>query len=476
MQQVSQFAVFGFNTQKQDILDSDIFVTINYSILTGALICMQCDIDVQISQLQFVAHGIQISALILRSISTVQVTKVNISFRFTSNFSSGLINHVNQSIKIFTISQSLLTGFNNLSSVSNGYICSKLSVDIQILVNQFSVCVQNTVKFGSSLFIGTLSQTESQTCGNICNNNQFVTYGLCSHQPQFSTLLQNETVICEYPFVFNAVVNTCECDLGFFLNVTYCVNVIMQFSMVQKNATVLEITLKNEIQKTEIELKTAFISLEQLIMFNITALTQNVNNNDKILNQSIQSMNDTIHKNLNDLRIQNANQISTLTGFIENKHIITVNTLKTKMDENQQNIKNNFSAIANTMATQTYVKAVYDSLLGTLSTQAYLTSVYNNIMAAVSVANPCKSWPGSVNENGLCKCTYQGQSAFCPNFNSCCKFDSSSSSSHASGSSFYHSLQCANGISRQASSQSSGEDSYSRINSICGFAKYYTNL
>ncbi|CAL6096527.1 Hypothetical_protein [Hexamita inflata] len=383
MQQVSQFSVFGFNTQKQDILDSDIFVAINYSILTGALICMQCDIDIQQSQLQFVAHGAQISALILRSISTVQVTKVNISFRFTSNFSSGLINHVNQSIKTFTISQSILTGFNNFSSVSNGYICSKLSVDIQILVNQFSVCVENTVRFGSSSFFGTLSQPESLTCANICNNYQFVTYGLCIPQLQFSILLQNETVICEYPFVFNAVLSTCECDFGFFLNMTYCVNVTMQFSMIQKNATILEIALQNEIQKTQIELKTAFIGLEQLIMFNITALTQNMNDNDKILNLNIQAMNDTIHKNLNDLRAQNANQISSLTGLIENKHILTVNTLKTKMDENQLNIKNNFSAIANSMATQTYVKAVYDSLLGTLSTQTYLTSVYNNIMAAI---------------------------------------------------------------------------------------------
>ncbi|CAL5985634.1 Hypothetical_protein [Hexamita inflata] len=686
MQQVSQFAVFGFNTQKQDILDSDIFVTINYSILTGALICMQCDIDVQMSQIQFIAHGVQISALILRSINTVQVTNVNISFRFTSNFSSGIINHVNQSIQSFTISQSILTGFNNFQSVQNGYICSQLSVDIQILVNQFSVCVENTVRFGSSSFQATVSQPESLICSRICNNNKFVTYGLCSFQPQFSTLLQNETVICEYPFVFNAVLSTCECDFGFFLNETSCVNVIMQFSIIQKNATVLEITLKNEIQKTEIELKAAFIGLENLIMSNITTLTMNMNENDKLINQNIistnntihksinemitennikfstltglieskhiltlnqltnvqsalknqievqtalivdnqqniksnfsslnttlkdkldvqtilinnnqlniknnftaqkdqitylqsnltlslnnidqhiastsnehradltnvnntlknkfdiqaalitdnqlsiknnftaqkdqitdfknnvvstlnlmdthitsfqninsandkkineniKSMNETIHKNLNDSMTQNANQISTLTGFIENKHILTVNTLKTKMDENQLNIKNNFSAIANTMATQSQVQSVYDNLLGTVSTQTYLTSVYNNLMAAVNAIavaqNPCKQWPGSVNENGLCKCAYIGQNNFCPNFNSCCIFNPQTKTRYNNQDYYKNSLQCINGITRTGSEYPNMQQASDSINSICGGAKYYVNL
>ncbi|CAL6087103.1 Hypothetical_protein [Hexamita inflata] len=507
-----------------------------------------------------------------------------------SNFSSGLINHIDQAITTFTISQSRLTGFNNCSSVSNGYICSKLSVDIQIQVNQFSVCVENTVRFGSSSFFATLSQPESLTCSGICKNNYFITYGLCSLQPQFSTLLQNETVICEYPFVFNAQQSTCECDFGFFLNVTYCVNVIMQFSIIQKNATGLEIALKNEIQKTEIELKTAFSGLEQLILSNITALTLNMNDNDnsinqniisanntihnninemrtesnnkfstlnglienkhiltlnqltnvqnviknqleeqnvlivdyqlninnnftaqkdqitdlknnvvstlnlmeahitsfqnsnsandKITNENIKSMNETILKNLNDLKVENTNQLNNLAGFIENKHNLTVNTLKNKMDENQLNMKNNFSAISNTMATQSYVKSVYDSLLGTVSTQTYLTSVYNNIMAAVNAVaiaqSPCQSWPGSVNENGLCKCAYKGGNTYCPNLQSCCKFDEDIYSNNDYDM-YKYSLQCANGVTRDGQYDRIDIIAYNIINSFCGGAKYYTN-
>ncbi|CAL6070591.1 Hypothetical_protein [Hexamita inflata] len=350
MQQVSQFAVFGFNTQSQDVIDSDIFVTINYSILTGALICLQCNIDIQTSHLQFVAHGIQISAIILKSINIIKLSEVHISFRFQSNLSSGIVNQVNQSITTFSISQSIITGFNYLTSASNGYMCSKLFGDIQVEIFSLYVCVDNTQQFGSSSFTATLTQRETLLCTDICKANNYVTYGLCLKQPEFSQLLQNSTVICEYPFVFNSHMNSCECDFGFFLNVSYCVNVINQFSITQKNATNLE----SEFRKTEIELKTAFIGLEQLILSNISELTEN----NQIINNNILNINQTINKNINEMRTENVNQFNVMTANNEiihlqatedlnNVRIILLNSLDTQttlINENQLNMKNNFTA------------------------------------------------------------------------------------------------------------------------------------
>ncbi|CAL6059306.1 Hypothetical_protein [Hexamita inflata] len=382
MQQVSQFAVFGFNTQKQDILDSDIFVTINYSILIGALVCMQCNIDIKQSQLQFVAYGVQISALILQSINTVQISKVNISFRFRSNFSSGLVNHVNQSLTTFSITESILSGFNNISSVQNGYICSKLSAAIQIEINKFQVCAENTQRFGSSLHYATITGAETLSCADLCASNYFVTYGLCMLQPQFSTLLQNSTVVCEYPFVFDSVLSTCECDFGFYLNVSFCVNVVQQFSIIQKNATDLE----NKLKEIQNEIKISFNVLEELIIKNLTELTQNMNENDNAIIENLVNVNETVHKNIDEMKIQNTIEFKTVTDLIETKQIQTINYLT----ENLLNMKNNFSAI-----------------------MIYVKDVYNNIMSAVNAIavaqNPCKEWPGSVNENGLCKCAYYAQ-------------------------------------------------------------------
>ncbi|CAL6076942.1 Hypothetical_protein [Hexamita inflata] len=217
-----------------------------------------------------------------------------------------------------------------------------------------------------------------------------------------------------------------------------------------------------------------------------------MNKNDELTNENIINVNETIYKNVNELITQNANMVSTLANLIENQHIISNNylsnvntTLKNQLNaqsaliaDNQLNNKNNFTAIMNTMATQSYLKTVYDSIIGTVSTQTYLTSVYNNIMTAVNAIsqaqNPCKTWIGSINENGLCKCSYKGDNKFCPNFNSCCEFIMTKVGVYQY---YRHDIACANGIFQTGSQTYYVEaESYANANNTCGGAKYYTNL
>ncbi|CAL5993359.1 Growth_factor receptor cysteine-rich domain superfamily [Hexamita inflata] len=487
-------------------------------------------------------------------------------------------------------------------------------VDIHVKIASLLVCVENMPSFGYSSFTATQTELETLLCANICKTqNQYITYGICQQQPQFSTLLSNQTVICEYPFIFNDQDNLCECDFGFYLNISFCVNVIDQFSITQKNATIMENEFRTEIKRTELELKTAFIGLEQLIINNITAFVKNMNDNDLVTNNNIISTNYTIHKNINDLRAENTNQFNTMTGQIENTHIQTIskintefnglasllndnqvniknnfttqkvamddfranmitqfnnvdkhisdiqtenkadiNDVKTKLDtqttfinDNQMNIKNNFTAqkdyitdfrtnvqstlnlmdshitnfqndnkadlstINNTLkskldtqtalindnqvniknnfidqkdqitnlttsintrfttldssssnanmkldalktqlagsqtsieskingvstqiaTTKTQLTDVQSYMTNTVSTQQYLKDVYNSLYSAVNAIavaqDPCKQWPGSVNQNGLCRCSYMdggfGISLFCPSVNKCCR-------------------------------------------------------
>ncbi|CAL5979400.1 Hypothetical_protein [Hexamita inflata] len=482
MQQVSQFAVFGFNQLEQDIIDSDIFVTINYSVLTGALICLQCDINIKTTTLQFIAHGVQLSALILKSINIVQISKVTISFRFQSNFSSGIINQVNQSIKSFIISESSLTGFNYIKSASNGYICSQLFVDFEIDINSLIVCVENTSRFGTSLFNAQTSNYETANCANICNNLYYVTYGLCQQQPEFSVLLQNSTVICEHPFVFNTELNSCECDFGYYLNVSFCINVINQFSITQKNATDLENSLRTELQTVEIELKTAFIGLEQLIMSDISDLVVIINESDKLLNNSIISTNMSVHKNINELRTENLNQFKTVIEQMETKHTQVTNQINSKFSAQNTLMETRFSTVDLSERTiNTKLDDMKSQITGVQTTvnqratQSYLTDVYNAISGQISelkrITNPCASWPGSVNENGLCKCVYKDTTKFCPNLNQCC---------HFSGlifirSQYYVIITCGDGQSINTSSFSQESDVLNDAYRVCGASKYYTN-
>ncbi|CAL6026398.1 Hypothetical_protein [Hexamita inflata] len=476
MQQVSQFSVFGFNTLKQDIIDSDIFVMINYSILTGALICMQCDINIKKSQLEFIAHGIKISALILKSIIIVEISEVNISFRFKSNFSSAIVNSVNQTLTSFKIAQSIITGFNYLQSASNGYICSKMYVDVHVEIASLSVCIENMVMFGTSSFAATQTELETVQCANICQiQNYYITYGLCQQQPKFSTLLSNQTVICEHPFVFNDQNNICECDFGFYLNVSFCVNVIDQFTITQKNATILENELRTEIKITELQLKTAFIGLEQLIISNVTELVKNMNDNDLAINNNLISTNQSVHKNINDFQIAINNRFTTLDSSVSTANT-KLDALKTQLTGSQTSIETKINGVStqitntktqltdvqtymtNTVSTQQYLKDVYNSIMGTLSTQSYVRDVYNSLYSAVNAIavaqDPCKQWPGSVNQGGLCLCQYMlvMGSVFCPQWNQCCWYESSTSYYHCPKGAYHTTNQCsgsrryANGI------------------------------
>ncbi|CAL6084994.1 Hypothetical_protein [Hexamita inflata] len=279
----------------------------------------------------------------------------------------------------------------------------------------------------------------------------------------------------------------CECDFGYYLNLTFCVNVIQQFSITQKNATNLENTLKNELQRSEIELKHAFIGLEQLIISNITTLALNMMEDDKEIIEDIVSTNRTIHQNVDEMRAENTNQFSALTDLIGNNHMQTLNyltntntTLSDKLDvqtalidNNQLSIKNNFTAIINTMATQVYLKSVYDNLIGTVSAKTQLQSVYDRLYASiyeiVLFKNKCKAWPNAVNENGLCKCFYKSQVTYCPKLNQCCHYALSENIN-----SYVYTITCGNGFSQTVSDKYQG-NAINKANIICGDPSYYTN-
>ncbi|CAL5973175.1 BspA_family leucine-rich repeat surface protein [Hexamita inflata] len=320
MQQVSKFAVFGFNTNNQDITNSEICVTINYSILTGALICLQCDVSVSESQLIFTANGVYISALILKSLNYVKIAKTNISYRFSSNYSSGLINQVYLLSK-FEISTSVLTGYNFITSSFNGYLCSKLYDDISITVTSLQVCVLNTANFGDSTFKATLTDIEIITCSNICPSQQYVTYGICRSKLPFSSIV-NDVVECTFPFIFNTQNETCYCDFGYYINNSYCVNVIDQFSTIQKNATMMQNELDYQIQLTEMQLKTAIVDLQLLIQTNISELKDTIHENNNLTNNNIISTNVSLHQNINMLRAKNAQQFDDIYKQQENNYLL----------------------------------------------------------------------------------------------------------------------------------------------------------
>ncbi|CAL5979133.1 BspA_family leucine-rich repeat surface protein [Hexamita inflata] len=301
MYQVNQFAVFGFNSNSQNIVDSHIFVKINYSILTGALICLECDIYIINSNLQFIASGLQISAIILKSNENIQLNRVNISFRFNCNYSSGIVNLINSQLNFFNIQQCIITGF-NADNVLNGYLISKILVNTQVNINQLRVCVnENMQSVGIAEQSFNIIGEVIITCQKLCVNDKIVTFGICYENIQFATVLNNFTQICADPFTFDSLNNICVCQYGYYLNGSICVNVINELSKIFLNVSALDVKLHTEIQHTDLELKNIFYNLEKEIQSNISNLSQFMFETYSDLKQDMSTTNLTLHKTLKDL-------------------------------------------------------------------------------------------------------------------------------------------------------------------------------
>ncbi|CAL5978854.1 Hypothetical_protein [Hexamita inflata] len=367
MYQVNQFAVFGFNSNYQTVEESVIYVRINYSILTGALLCLQCDIFIKQSELQFIANGLQLSALILKSKDIIQIENVTVSYRFSCNSSSGIANQIMYDVKIFQISNLILTGYNDIVSSLNGYFSSKVDVDVSIQLNTMKVCVDIvTQRVGQTLNIVKLSSVELLQCTQVCNENLYVMYGLCQEIVSFSTLLSNNTVICEYPFEYDSVSNSCVCSYGYYLNVTVCVHIISQLSLITTNMLLYDSNIQLQIINSQIELNSTIYNFELEIQANISNLSELVLGSYADLKQNIITTNELITDITQQFRFVLDQNIATQTTIDSLKSEISSNfsVITTLMNKYQQDVNNNLTVTTSKIINlNTVMQASFDQVI-----------------------------------------------------------------------------------------------------------------
>ncbi|CAL5985481.1 Growth_factor receptor cysteine-rich domain superfamily [Hexamita inflata] len=352
--QVNQFAVFGFNSNYQQLEESQIYVKINYSILTGALLCLECDILVKCSELQFIANGLQLSALIIKSKDIIQLEKVNISYRFSCNSSSGIANQILKNIIQFSVNNVILTGYNDIVSSLNGYYSSKVDVDINIQLSQMYVCVDMaTQRIGQTQKQIITSSVELQQCNLVCTDNQYYFYGLCQEIIQFSVLLSNDTVVCDHPFEFDNFSETCVCMFGYYLNDTVCVHVVSELSEITVNMQLLDSKLQAQIISSQIEMKQLIYNLEVEIQTTVSNISELIQSSYTNLQLDIINVNETLREQFNNLKTDvtqqfklSSDQNTQTQSIINNFRGETSNELtriNAQINDNQLNIKNNFT-------------------------------------------------------------------------------------------------------------------------------------
>ncbi|CAL5979507.1 Hypothetical_protein [Hexamita inflata] len=334
---VHTFALFGLNGNNQQVvMDSIINITLKFEVLISGMLCIQCDVTIKNSTLVYVASGQRISGLIIQAHTSIIVEFSFIQFRISSLNSSGIVNIIDKNIT-FLVSDTKLSDACLLQSDDNGYISSKALINITIELSQFTVCVNNISRLGSSSVLIDIVGSETFRC-DICDS-EYIAYGLCVDDLQFGEV-HNGILFCIYPFEY--VDNKCVCSYGHLLNTSKCVNVleainkinigsandeILQLQNQVENITnllsVLEESILNNISvikenirintttvesyilsnftKSDLNLAANFSVLDFRIFNNITALNNSLINSTSVLNSSINSLNDTIEEQQNQI-------------------------------------------------------------------------------------------------------------------------------------------------------------------------------
>ncbi|CAL6012793.1 Parallel_beta-helix repeat [Hexamita inflata] len=334
---VHTFAIFGLNGNNQQVvMDSLINVTLKFEVLRSGLLCIQCDVTIKNSTLVYVASGQQISGLIIQALTSVKVEFSFIQFRISSLNSSGIVNVIDKNIT-FLVSDTKLSGACMIQSDNNGYISSKALVNITLELSQFTVCVNNISRLGSSGVLIDIIGSETFQC-DICGSD-YISYGLCVDNLQFGEV-HNQILFCVYPFEY--VDNKCVCSYGHLLNITKCVNVLEAINKInigsvndeiqqlqnqvdnlanllavldesisnnislvteniRINTTIVESYIISNFTKSDINLAANSTALDYRIFNNITALNNSLINSASVLNSSINSLNDTIEEQQNKI-------------------------------------------------------------------------------------------------------------------------------------------------------------------------------
>ncbi|CAL6030837.1 DUF1640_domain-containing protein [Hexamita inflata] len=179
--------------------------------------------------------------------------------------------------------------------------------------------------------------------------------------------------------------------------------------------------LKTDIASTNISVNT----LNTNINTKFVALNSLINDNQLNLKNNF-TQTQTQISDLKNLMITNFDQVDTMLIGVKTDISTQVTDFQTTVSINFDEIDTALLGLKTSTAKESSVSSVY-TLVGTRATQSYLTDVYNAISTQISAlktaTNPCATWPGSVNQGGLCKCDFGPDSFYCPLLNQCCSKD-----------------------------------------------------
>ncbi|CAL5998649.1 Hypothetical_protein [Hexamita inflata] len=349
LNQLDSFAIFGFS-YSQRISNCTVNVTVDYNVVSAALVCLQCDLVVDDTYLIFIASGIYLAGLMMTARDTIAIQRSQVQARLDGSAAAGIVNKIPAAMTSFTLLDSTLTAYFWQSSSNNGYLSSNVQVPllmaedpIQIIMVNFTACA-NANDFGTNSKPVTVTSSESdfEKCENICGTDLYYTYGLCLSGLELG-LFSAFKLECSNDFKFDGT--KCACQEGFLLDGTACMNVVGKIngmnSQLQSVIKFVNDSLSNEtsdlnqkvVSYTKL-LEERILSnrsyLERQIVLNASAADSNLQRNSSYLAQMLGTNNTEIQGNIAK-SITDINTLMNKTYNDTDQHIVDSFT---KMDAN----------------------------------------------------------------------------------------------------------------------------------------------
>ncbi|CAL5977279.1 Conserved_hypothetical protein [Hexamita inflata] len=381
MVRVSYFAVFGLNGNMQQIKSSLVNVSIQYDVMYGALICMQCQLTLSDSTTVFIASGSELSALVLKSVDSMQIQNSFIQFRISAISASGIITVLEQQQSI-NILQSVITGYS--ANQTGCYLIGQITAPVRIVSVNFNLCTNiNDITHPNMLHQVEINQVILRNCQRVCIT-QFLVYGLCIDKLSYGVIdSTNSSLSCIGNFVYNG--QLCICKEGYLLNGVTCINIIesilnIQTQFVQADAQIMtninglvanitkyQLQIQNEIignitavnEYFDEQLNKSFLLISGV---NYSLLLQIDATNKKIVNIS-NEIQDTMVSTKNQLQLEMQNDFNKLDNFIfKNSSLLNDKISALSISTQAQYVLLDSNVALNTSKLQTNINAVQQKL------------------------------------------------------------------------------------------------------------------
>ncbi|CAL5988530.1 Hypothetical_protein [Hexamita inflata] len=365
--QATTFAVFGLQVESQKITGTTINVTIDFSIVTGALVCLQCNLSVDSSTLVFTASGQKLSGIMTTAGLFFQVSKSLLQFRLDGLYQSGLVNSIQREMAAFALQDSRMTCYFYNDGDQTGNLVVEVGAKTVLLASGFSIC-SNGIKdiaSASDPAFWTVSGSISQNCLTICESG-FVTYGLCLMN-LLNGVQSNGQASCQNNFEFDG--KDCVCEAGYVLNGSVCVDLVGYLQNLTLNTTNANQYLVTTYNSLDLQLSQTINKLQSEISGNQSALMTNLTNVITSINNSIDSyVNQTqayisgnasqidsyLAGNISQLKLLLQYNQSNLSAYVKTTENNLLTTLAANFDQLNTYLDNNVSSVNSKLHTLSY--------------------------------------------------------------------------------------------------------------------------